>query len=119
MLLLLLLLLLLLFFFFFFKCYFSNVNLKNSFGKVVSQMLAKIEMTRSKNRLFGRHVAVQHLKKYRIMIFFYSAYIYGANISAKSGGKVVFGGYMEPPWAPTRVKVPRSLKCWGGSQFEM
>ena len=26
-----------------------------SFGKVVFQILGKIEMTRNKNRLFGRH----------------------------------------------------------------
>ena len=28
---------------------------KNSFGKVVFQILAEIEMTRYENRLFGRH----------------------------------------------------------------
>ena len=50
----------------FLKCYFINVNLfmfptlsqislKNSFGKVVFQILAKIEMTWNKNQLFGRH----------------------------------------------------------------
>ena len=33
----------------------SQISLNNSFGKVVSQNLAKIEMTRNKNRLFGRH----------------------------------------------------------------
>ena len=33
----------------------SQISLKNSFGKVVFQILAKIEMTRNKNRLFGRH----------------------------------------------------------------
>ena len=32
----------------------SQISLKNSFGKVVFQILAKIEMTRNKNRLFGR-----------------------------------------------------------------
>ena len=31
----------------------SQISLKNSFGKVVFQILAKIEMTRNKNRLFG------------------------------------------------------------------
>ena len=40
----------------------SQISLKNSFGKVVFQNLAKIEMTRNKNRLFGRHFeTVQHL----------------------------------------------------------
>ena len=33
----------------------SQISLENSFGKVVFQILAKIEMTRNKNRLFGRH----------------------------------------------------------------
>ena len=33
----------------------SQISLKNSLGKVVLQILAKIEMTRNKNRLFGRH----------------------------------------------------------------
>ena len=33
----------------------SQISLKNSFGKVVFQILAKIEMMRNKNRLFGRH----------------------------------------------------------------
>ena len=41
----------------------SQISLKNSFGKVVFQNLVKIEMTRNKNRLFGRHFeTVQHLK---------------------------------------------------------
>ena len=33
----------------------SQISLKNSFGKVVFQNLAKIEMTRYKNWLFGHH----------------------------------------------------------------
>ena len=33
----------------------SQIFLKKSFGKVFSQILAKIEMTQNKNRLFGRH----------------------------------------------------------------
>ena len=33
----------------------SLISLKNSFGKVVFQILAKIERTRNENRLFGRH----------------------------------------------------------------
>ena len=41
----------------------SQISLKNSFGKVVFQILAKIEMTRNKNRLFGRHSeTVQHFR---------------------------------------------------------
>ena len=32
----------------------SQISLKNSFGKVVFQILAEIEMTRNENWLFGR-----------------------------------------------------------------
>ena len=43
----------------------SQISLKNSFGKVVFQILAKIEMTRNKNRLFGRHFkTVQHFQNF-------------------------------------------------------
>ena len=39
----------------------SQISLKNSFWKVVFQILAKIEMMQNKNRLFGRHFeTVQH-----------------------------------------------------------
>ena len=41
----------------------SHISLKNSFGKVGFQILAKVEMTRNKNGLFGRHFeTVQHLQ---------------------------------------------------------
>ena len=41
----------------------SQISLKNSFGKVFFQILAKIKMTRNKNRLFGRHFeTVQHFQ---------------------------------------------------------
>ena len=59
--------------------------MKNSFGKMVFQNLAKIEMTRNKNRLFGRHFeTVQHFNFFfcRIVIFC-DPYIYGANFIAK------------------------------------
>ena len=65
----------------------SQISLKNSFGKVVFQILAKIEMTRNKNQLFGRHFeTVQHFHFFfcRIMIFC-SPYIYGVNFIAKFG----------------------------------
>ena len=40
----------------------SQISLKNSFGKVVFQNLAKIEMTRNKNWFFGCHFETeQHL----------------------------------------------------------
>ena len=65
----------------------SQISLKNSFEKVVFQILAKIEMTGNKNRLFGLHFeTVQHFQFFfcRIVIF-YSPYIYGANFVAKFG----------------------------------
>ena len=70
----------------------SQISLKNSFGKVVFQILAKIEMMRNKNRLFGRHFeTVQHFHFFvcRIVIF-YSPYIYGANFIAKFGWESAF-----------------------------
>ena len=33
----------------------SQISLKNSFGKVVFQIFAEIEMTQNENRSFGRH----------------------------------------------------------------
>ena len=66
----------------------NQISLKNSFGKVVFQILAKIEMMRNKNRLFcGHHFeTVEHFHFFfwRIVIF-YSPYIYGANFIAKFG----------------------------------
>ena len=41
----------------------SQISLKNSFGKVVFQILAKIEVTHNKIRLFGRHFeTVEHFQ---------------------------------------------------------
>ena len=41
----------------------NQISLKNSFGRVVFQILTKIEMTGNKNRLFDRHFeTVQHFK---------------------------------------------------------
>ena len=64
---------------------------------MVFQILAKIELTQHKNRLFGRHFeTVQHLF---IIIFselwFFIVYTYMVQISLQnSGGKVVFlGGF--------------------------
>ena len=55
------------------------------------------------------------LKRYNIfnffcrIVIFYSPYIYGANFIAKFRweGGFLKGGSMEPPWAPTGVKVQR------------
>ena len=87
---------------------------------MVFQNLAKIEMTRNKNRLFGRHFeTVQHFILFYSFIFFlqncdfYCPYIYGANFIAKFRWESGFlrGVPWNPPWAPTGVKVPWSLKC--------
>ena len=84
------------------------------------QILAKIEMTQNKNRLFGRHFeTVQHFKNFFAELWFFIALTYMLQISLqKSGGKVVFlGDSMEPPWAPRGVKVPWSLivlRTWPG-----
>ena len=65
----------------------SQISLKNSFGKVFFQILAKIEMTRNKNRLFGRHFEmVQYFQFFFFRtVIFYSPYICGANFIAKFG----------------------------------
>ena len=78
------------------------------------QILAKIEMMRDKNRLFSSHFeTVQNLILsicFRIIIF-HSAYMYGANFIIKFlWESVSWGGPRNPPWAPTGVKVPKSLK---------
>ena len=92
----------------------SQNSMKNSCGKVVFQILAKIEMTRNKNRSFGLHFeTVQLFCCCRIMVF-YSAYIHGANFIAKFCWK---SGFLwvprNPPWAPTEVKLPWPLKSYG------
>ena len=69
----------------------SQISLKNSFGKVVFQILAKIEMMRNKNLLFGRHFeTVQHFQFKKKIVIFYSPYIYGANFIAKFDWKSGF-----------------------------
>ena len=47
----------------------SPISLKNSFGKVVFQILAEIEMTWNENRLFGRH-----FEKVEIFYIFFLKY---------------------------------------------
>ena len=96
----------------------SQISLKNSFGKVVFQNLAQIEMTRNKNRLFGRHFeTVQQLIFFFLQNCDFLCPVYMVQISLQnSGGKVVFlGGPWNPPLGHQRVatgvKVPWSLKC--------
>ena len=78
----------------------SRISLKNSFRKVVFQILAKIKMMRNENRLFGRHFeTVKHFQFFfcRIMIF-YSPYIYGASFIAKFRWE---SGFLKGvPWTP-------------------
>ena len=85
----------------------SQISLKNSFGKVFFQILAKIEMTRNKSRLFGRHFdTMQHFKKFFAELwFFYSPYIYGENLIAKFWWKRNFlGGFHGTPLGTNRSK---------------
>ena len=76
----------------------SQISLKNSFGKVVFQNLAKIEMTRNKNRLFGRHFeTVKHFWFFFAELWFFIARAYMVQISLQnSGRKVVFWGGVHP-----------------------
>ena len=92
----------------------SQISLKNSFGKVFFQILAKIEVTRNKDRLFGRHFeTVEHFNFFCGLVIFYSPYIYGANFIRKFRWESGFlrGVPWNLPWARTGVKVPWSLKC--------
>ena len=78
----------------------SQISLQNSFGKVVFQILAEIEMTRNENRLFGRH-----LKQYKYFIFFswnmavIKVYTYGVKIIEKFRWESGF--LWGVPWNPT------------------
>ena len=48
----------------------SQISLRNSFGKVVFQILAKIKTTRNKNLLFSRHFeTVQHFILFYFILF--------------------------------------------------
>ena len=74
------------------------------------------KMTRNKNQLFGRHFeTVQHFQFFLQNCDFFIVHTYMVQISLQnSAGKVVFYGWVPrspPPWAPTGVKVPWSLKC--------
>ena len=101
--------------------YFEPISLKNSFGKVVFQILAKIELTRNKNRLFGHHFeTLEHFLTFFFCrnVIFFIVHTYKMQISLQnSEGKVVFlGRFMEPsPWALTGIKVPWSLLSDQGS----
>ena len=83
---------------------------------MVFQNLAKIEMTRNKNRLFGRHFeTVQHLKKFFAELWFFMTRTYMVQISLQnSGGKVVFSGGFHgtpPPLGTNGSKSTLVTKC--------
>ena len=68
---------------------------------MVFQILAKIQMTQNKNRLFGRHFeTVQHFKICFAELWISLAHTYMVQISLQnSGGKVVFYAWVprNPP----------------------
>ena len=75
--------------------------MKNSFGKVVFQILAEIEMSRNENRSFGCHFETVHIfyiifSRNMVVI---GVYIYGVKIIKKFQWESGFlkGGSMEPP----------------------
>ena len=61
----------------------SQISLKNSFGKVVFQILAKIEMMRNKHWLFGCHFETVIFFFFFRIVICYSPYLYGENFIAK------------------------------------
>ena len=68
---------------------------------MVFQILAKIEMTQNKNRLFGRHFeTVQHFQLFFAELWFFIVHTYMVQISLQnSAGKGVFYGWVprNPP----------------------
>ena len=44
-------------------------------------------------------------------MMFYRAYLYGVIAKFRWESGFFFGSYRNPPWAPTGVKVPWSLKA--------
>ena len=78
----------------------SQISLKNSFGKVVFQILAEIEMTRNENQLFGRHFEmVQIFYIFFPEIWFWLVYIHMCkdNLKIPVGKWFSLGGV---PWNP-------------------
>ena len=78
----------------------SQILLKNSFGKVVFQILAEIKMSRNENRLFGRHFeTVDIFYIFFPEIWLWLVYIYGVKIITKFGWESGFlkVGSMETP----------------------
>ena len=75
----------------------SQISLKNSFGKVVFQILARIEMTRNENRLFGRHFeTVKIFFSWNVVVI--SVYTHGVKIIKKFRWESGF--LWGVPWNP-------------------
>ena len=76
---------------------------------VFFQILAKIEMTRNKNRLFGRHFeTVQHFQFFLQNCDLFIVHTYMVQISLQNSvGKVVFYGWgpIEPPLGTNGSKM--------------
>ena len=92
----------------------SQISLKNFLWKV---FFSKFGQNRNDaEKKIGYLVAILKLNNILIFFFriviFYSRYIYGANFIAKFRSESGFlrGVPWNPPWAPTGVKVPWSLK---------
>ena len=86
----------------------SQISLKNIFGKVVFQILAEIEMARNENRLFGRHFeTVQNI----LYFFSWNMVVISVYINVVKKIKKIpvgkwfsLGGSMDPPYALMEVR---------------
>ena len=79
----------------------SQILLKNSFGKVVFQILAEIQMTQNENRLFGHHFeTVQIFYIFFPEICLWLVYTYGVKMIKKfqwESGFLGGGGFHGTP----------------------
>ena len=77
----------------------SQISLKNSFGKAVFQILAKIEMMRNENQLFDCHFeTVQIFSIFSPEIWLWFVYKYGVKIIKKFRWE---SGFLRGvPWNP-------------------
>ena len=103
----------------------SQISLKNSFGKVVFQILAEIEMTWNENRLFGRHFETVQI--FYVIFPEISVYTYGVKIIKKFRWESGFLGGV--PWNPPlctngsagyliQLSVNKQYRClWDGPLY--
>ena len=97
----------------------AKFHWKIPLGEWFFKFLAKIEMTQNKNRLFGSYFEAVQLLTYLLQNYDFLECIH---IWCESHCKIPLGKWFStvgslgiPPWAPTGVKVPWSLK---GSQLD-